>query len=119
MRTKLEEHNNIWMGGTCIADSLNKFNRLYAAKTLNSKTVFIIISDGFDTNKPEQLITELKAIKESTKKTIWLNPMLGREGYNPDKGTMLDVQPYIDKHASAHSLYSLKQAINHIAQLCR
>ncbi|PHS73354.1 MAG: hypothetical protein COB22_01285 [Cycloclasticus sp.] len=119
MRTKLEEHNNIWMGGTCIADSLNKFNRLYAAKTLNSKTVFIIISDGFDTNKPEQLAGELKHIKQTSKKIIWLNPMLGREGYNPDKGPMQFAMPYIDKHAPAHSLDSLKQAVKLIAQACR
>jgi len=117
MREQFEARNNLWKGGTCIADSLHKFNAKYAAKTLNSKTIFIIISDGFDTNKPEQLVDELKAIQDASKKVVWLNPMLGREGYNPNKGTMLDIQPYIDKHTSAHSLDSLKQAISYIAQV--
>ena len=81
--------------------------------------MFIIISDGFDTNKPEQLVTELKLIQDMTKKIIWLNPMLGREGYNPNKGPINAAQPYIDKHAAAHSLESLKQVINYIAHSCR
>jgi uncharacterized protein with von Willebrand factor type A (vWA) domain len=119
MRTQLEARNHLWMGGTCIAESLHEFNAKYAAKTLNSKTVFIIISDGFDTNKPEQLIAELKYIQETTKKTLWLNPMLGREGYDPDTGPIKEAQPYIDKHAAAHSLESLKQAVNYIAHSCR
>ena len=119
MRRQLEERNHIWMGGTCIAESLHEFNAKYAAKTLNSKTVLMIISDGFDTNKPEQLVDELKTIQDNSKKIIWLNPMLGREGYSPDKGSMLDAKPYIDKHAAAHSLESLKQAIDYIAQVCR
>ena len=119
MRTQLEARNHLWMGGTCIAESLHEFNGKYAAKTVNSKTVFIIISDGFDTNKPEQLIAELKSIQETTKKTLWLNPMLGREGYDPNKGPINAAQPYIDKHMAAHSLESLKQAINYIAYSCR
>ena len=119
MRRQLEERNHIWMGGTCIAESLHVFNTQFAAKTLNSKTVFMIISDGFDTNKPEQLVAELKTIQRTSHKIIWLNPMLGREGYNPDKGSMLDAKPYIDKHVPANSLDSLKQAVNWISQACR
>jgi uncharacterized protein with von Willebrand factor type A (vWA) domain len=118
MRTQLEARNHLWMGGTCIAESLHEFNTQFAARTLTSKTVFIIISDGFDTNKPEQLVSELKSIQDNSKKIVWLNPMLGREGYNPDNGSMLDAQPYIDKHAAAHSLDSLKQAVNYIAREC-
>lgn len=119
MRQQLEARNHLWMGGTSIAESLHEFNTRYAARTLSAKTVFIIISDGFDTNKPAQLVAELKTIQNATKKIIWLNPMLGREGYNPDKGTMLEAKPYIDKHAPAHSLESLQQAVNYFAQECR
>lgn len=118
MRRQLEERNHLWMGGTCIAESINDFNRRFADKTLNSKSIFIIISDGFDTNKPEQLADELKRIKETAKRVIWLNPMLGREGYNPKKSTLFEAMPYIDEHVPAHSLDSLKQAVNSIARAC-
>ncbi|HIF17909.1 MAG: VWA domain-containing protein [Cycloclasticus sp.] len=119
MRRQLEERNHLWMGGTCIAESIHEFNTKHASTTLNSKTVLIIISDGFDTNEPEQLADELKFIKQTAKKIIWLNPMLGREGYNPNKGSMQLALPYIDKHAPAHSLDSLKKAVRYIADECR
>lgn len=116
MRSQLEDRNHLWMGGTCIAESIKHFNQRYAATTLTSKTIFLIISDGFDTNKPDELSNELKRIKETAKRIIWLNPMLGREGYSPDEGSVLEDSPYIDKHAPAHSLDSLKQAVADIAQ---
>ncbi|PCH85442.1 MAG: hypothetical protein COB26_03900 [Piscirickettsiaceae bacterium] len=119
MRRQLEERNHLWMGGTCIAESIHEFNTKHASTTLNSKTVLIIISDGFDTNEPEQLADELKQIKQTAKKIIWLNPMLGREGYNPNKGSMQLAMQYIDKHAPAHSLDSLKSALRYIADECR
>ena len=119
MRRQLEERNHLWMGGTCIADSITEFNLKHARRTLTPKTIFLIISDGFDTNKPSQLIEQLKQIQNKAKKIIWLNPMLGREGYNPDEHAMLELKPYIDQHVPAHSLDSLKKAINYIAQECR
>jgi len=119
MRRQLEARNHLWMGGTCIADSIAEFNLKHARRTLTSKTIFLIISDGFDTNNTSQLINELKHIRSKAKKIIWLNPMLGRKGYNPDEHSMLEVKPYIDQHVPAHSLDSLKQAINYIAQECR
>jgi uncharacterized protein with von Willebrand factor type A (vWA) domain len=45
--------------------------------------------------------------------------MLGREGYNPDKGSMQQAMPFIDKLAPAHSLDSLKNAVRYIADECR
>ncbi len=119
MRRQLEERNHLWVGGTCIAESIQEFNNKHASTVLNSKTVLIIISDGFDTNKPEQLAEELKRIKQTAKKIIWLNPMLGREGYNPDKGSMQQAMPFIDKLAPAHSLDSLKNVVRYIADKCR
>ncbi len=119
MRRQLEARNHLWMGGTCIADSIAEFNLKHARRTLTSKTIFLIISDGFDTNNTSQLINELKHIRSKAKKIIWLNPMLGRKGYNPDEHSMLELKPYIDQHVPAHSLDSLKQAINYIAQECR
>lgn len=119
MKQRLEARNHYWMGGTCIAESIDRFNREYASMTLKSDTVVMIISDGFDTNDPAYLAQELRLIKRAAKKIIWLDPMLGREGYDPDADSMRAAMPYIDRHASAHSLDSLKSTIDYIARECR
>lgn len=115
MKQRLEARNHLWMGGTCIAESIDKFNHCYAAKTLMSKSVLMIISDGFDTNEPDYLAHVLGKTRKYVKNIIWLNPMLGREGYDPDKKSMRAAMPFINRHASAHSLESLKETVNYLA----
>ncbi len=119
MKQRLEDRNHLWMGGTCIAESLGKFNYYHAARALTRHTVFIMISDGFDTNEPEYLARELARVRKAVKKIIWLNPMLGREGYEPDRNSMRAAMPFIDRHAPAHSLDALKSTMNYIAGECR
>ncbi len=63
MREALEGNNRLWLGGTCIADSLLEFRENHAGKILNPGSIVMIISDGFDSNNPGQLASELKGIK--------------------------------------------------------
>jgi uncharacterized protein len=103
-----------WSGGTKIGGSLQEFNRLYAGKLLSRKTVFIILSDGWDTGTPEVLVAELKKIKRRVSKLIWLNPLLGLEEYQPVTRGMSAARPYIDVFAPAHNLESLLELERHL-----
>ena len=47
MRERLEENNWLWMGGTCIADSLAEFGEQYASSMRQTKTILIIIEIVF------------------------------------------------------------------------
>ena len=107
------------MGGTCIAESIDKFNQHFAKKTLTSKTIVLIISDGFDTNEPDYLARELEKLKRRCWKILWLNPMLGREGYDPDKKSMRAAMPFLARHDSANNLDALQNTINYITRECR
>lgn len=111
MRAKLESNNHLWLGGTCIAESLNYFNQHYAKTTLRNKAIVIIISDGFDTDAPEYLASQLKLIKNKSKQLIWLNPMLGRVTYTSDNKTMLAAKPFVDHFIPAHSVDALRSTV--------
>lgn len=115
MQERLEENNWLWMGGTCIADSLAEFGRRFASSTLQSDSVLIILSDGFDSNAPEQLAMELGKLKRRCRKLIWLNPMLEREGFNPDKEAVHNVRRNVDCLLPAHSLDALRRCIRALA----
>ncbi len=95
-----------WSGGTRIGESLQRFEQDYAAR-MNSRTVFIIVSDGLDTGEPELLAGQLASIRRRCRKLVWLNPLLGREGYEPKTGAMLAALPHLDVFAPAHNLQSL------------
>lgn len=111
MRQQLEAKNNLWLGGTCIADSLASFNKDYAWM-LNGQTRVILISDGFDTNEPALLARQLQHIKRRADRVIWLNPMQAREGYDANNATAQAARPHVDCIAPAHSLDSLRSILN-------
>lgn len=96
-----------WAGGTKIGESLKDFHRRYGRKLLSRNTVFIILSDGWDTGEPEILAQQLRRISQRVQKLIWLNPLLGLKEYEPVTRGMAAALPYVDVFAPAHNLESL------------
>ena len=95
-----------WSGGTRLGESLATFNRDYA-RLLNRRSLVIVISDGLDTGDPAELGRELAQLKARARRLVWLNPLLGRAGYQPLAGSMQAALPHIDLFAPAHNLESL------------
>jgi uncharacterized protein with von Willebrand factor type A (vWA) domain len=98
-----------WSGGTKIGESLGDFNRRYGRKLLSRDTLVMILSDGWDTGEPGLVARELNAMRRQSRQMIWLNPLLGMEGYEPLTRGMAAALPYIDVFAPAHNLESLLQ----------
>ena len=96
-----------WAGGTKIGESVKEFNRQYSRKLLSANTVFIILSDGWDTGEPDVLAEQLRIISQRVQKLIWLNPLLGLTEYEPITRGMKAALPYVDIFAPAHNLESL------------
>jgi uncharacterized protein len=104
-------------GGTRIATSLKTFNDRYAKETLNTRSVVIVMSDGYDTDSPEALAVELKRLKQRARRLVWLNPMLGWKDYAPVARAMAVALDYVDCFATAHSLASLALLEDELARL--
>lgn len=115
MRQRLEARNHLWLGGTCIADSIRYFLDHFSRSLLRPWSTVIILSDGFDTNDPFLLGKTLENLKSRVKRIVWLNPMLGREGYRPDEDFMRLAAPSIELLAPAHSVAALEDAIQRMA----
>ena len=96
-----------WSGGTRIGESLQQFNQLYGRKLLSRDTIFLILSDGWDTGEPDLLAAQLRAVKRRVQKILWLNPLLGLKEYQPITRGMAAALPYVDVFAPAHNLESL------------
>jgi uncharacterized protein with von Willebrand factor type A (vWA) domain len=111
---ELSEREAGWAGGTKIGASLRDFRRNHGGKLLSRDTLFIILSDGWDTGDPEMLGTELRAIKRRLEKVIWLNPLLGLEDYSPATRGMSAALPHVDVFAASHNLDSLLALERHL-----
>ncbi len=123
VQVRVSELSSGWLGGTRISGSLYEFNRDHL-KQINSRTIVIVFSDGYDTAEPEDLAAEVKKIKGQVKRVIWVNPLLGRrEGkrnwkvYPVEKSLQLAL-PHFDLYTSAHNLASLKKLESALVQYC-
>jgi len=94
-------------GGTRIGDCLEAFNARYAKRTLNSRTVLMVLSDGYDVGPPQKMAVELARLKKRARRLIWLNPLLGWRRYEPVTAAMNAALPHIDFFAAANTPASL------------
>jgi hypothetical protein len=94
-------------GGTRIGDALADFNRHWARRVLGHGAIVIIVSDGWDRGDPTQLTAELIHLRRSAHRLIWLNPLLGSEGYQPLTRGMAAALPHCDDFLAAHNVQAL------------
>ena len=104
-------------GGTRIGESLATFNRWHAKRVIHSRTCVLIISDGYDTGDSGVLGQEMRALSRRCRRIVWLNPMLGWEGYEPSARGMKAALDYVDLFAPAHTLDSLAKLEPYLARL--
>jgi uncharacterized protein len=106
-------------GGTRIGDALADFNRRWARRVLGHGAVVIIVSDGWDRGDPARLTAELIHLRRSSHRLIWLNPLLGSEGYQPLTRGMAAALPHCDDFLAAHNLKALEDLGRLLAGLDR
>jgi uncharacterized protein with von Willebrand factor type A (vWA) domain len=104
-----------WSGGTRIGESLKTFNDQFARRLVDQRTVVIILSDGLDTGQTELLDEEMAKLHLRCARLIWLNPLLGKDHYQPVARGMAAALPHVDVFAAAHNLASLQKLANSLA----
>jgi uncharacterized protein len=104
-------------GGTKIGECLAAFNRMHAKRVIHSRTCVMILSDGYDTGAPELLSSTMRDLRRRCKRIVWLNPLTGREGFEPSARGMQAALPYLDLFAPAHSLESLAALEPYLARI--
>jgi uncharacterized protein with von Willebrand factor type A (vWA) domain len=96
-----------WSGGTRIGDSLKTFNRQWGRRVLHRGAIVIIISDGWDRGDVSLLRQEMRSLNRRCYRLIWLNPLLGTQGYQPLVAGMTAALPFVDDFLPIHNLQSL------------
>lgn len=98
-----------WSGGTRIGESLRTFNLHWARRVLRSSGVVIIVSDGWDRGDPALVRREMARLQRSCHRLIWLDPLAGRDHYQPLAGGMAAARPFIDDVVAIDDLASLRR----------
>jgi uncharacterized protein with von Willebrand factor type A (vWA) domain len=98
-----------WSGGTKIGACLQEFNATMASSMITSKTLVIVISDGWDTGDTAMLDQAMAKLNHSALRVIWLNPLLGSPNYQPLCKGMHTALPYVHDFMPVHNVESLRK----------
>ncbi|KIC29890.1 vWA domain-containing protein [Leisingera sp. ANG-M6] len=97
-----------WEGGTRIGDCLHAFNRDWSRRVMGQGAVVLLITDGLDRGDAEGLSREMQRLQLSSRRLIWLNPLLRWDGFAPKAQGIRAMLPYTDSFRAGHSIASLQ-----------
>ncbi len=100
-----------WSSGTKIGEAIGRFNREWSRRVTRGGPIAIVVSDGWDRGDPALLATEMARLHRSVHRVIWLNPLSGREGYQPLTRGMQAALPYVDDFLPVGNLANLEKVI--------
>jgi uncharacterized protein with von Willebrand factor type A (vWA) domain len=92
-------------GGTRIAHCLGQALDVHLGRTLQSGDIFMVLSDGYDTDAPEDLSAVLARVKARGARICWLHPTVER----PQSEAMRQAAQYVTHFMPVHNLASLQQ----------
>ncbi|MCP4741910.1 MAG: VWA domain-containing protein, partial [Actinomycetales bacterium] len=112
---KAADAANDWSGGTRIGVSLKSFIDLYGRRGMARGAVVVIVSDGWESDRPEFLSDAMTQLGRLAHHIIWVNPRKAAESFEPLTGGMAAALPHVDTFLSGHSLRALNDVMAAIA----
>ena len=92
-------------GGTRIASCLHEALHQHLGRSLGRGDLFMVFSDGFDTDEPEALAGVLAQVRARGARVCWLHPTV----QVPQSAAMALAAPHVTRFMPAHNLASLER----------
>lgn len=105
-----------WSGGTRIGASLEAFNRLWSRRVLSRGGIVLLITDGLDREGAEGIEKEAARLRRSSRRLIWLNPLLRYDAFEPKAAGVRALLGHVDDFRPVHNLESLAQLAEVLAE---
>ena len=106
-----------WSGGTRIGEALRAFHQRWRRRTLHSRSIVILVSDGWDRGDPHVLRDEIARLHRSCHRLIWLNPLIGTIDYAPLTRGLQAALPFVDDFLPVRTLRDVRDLALHLGAL--
>jgi len=100
-----------WSGGTRIATSLHAFNKQWARRVLSQGAVVLLITDGLERDPDDTLGFEMDRLHRSSRRMIWLNPLLRFHAFEARAKGVQAMLPHVDELRPIHNLESMAELV--------
>lgn len=105
-----------WEGGTRIGACLHAFNRDWSRRVMGQGAVVLLITDGLDRDAPEDLAREMERLHLSSRRLMWLNPLLRWKGFAAKAQGIRAMLPHVDAFRAGHSIATLDDLADAISR---
>jgi uncharacterized protein with von Willebrand factor type A (vWA) domain len=106
-----------WSGGTRIGESLAEFNHRWAKRVLGQGAIVLLVTDGLDRpregqDRAKNLGESMDRLHRSSRRLVWLNPLLRWQGFEPKSQGIRAMLPHVDEFRPVHNLASLRELVD-------
>ena len=106
-------------GGTQLGASLASLRTQHARRLVGRRTMVLMITDGLDTGEPAELANELAWLRRSSRRVLWLNPLLRFDGYAPLAQGAAVLHQHAHGMLAVHNLSKLEELASSLAMLMK
>ncbi|CUH77030.1 vWA domain-containing protein [Tropicibacter naphthalenivorans] len=105
-----------WEGGTRIGECLHQFNHDWSRRVMGQGAVVLLITDGLDRDDAGALEKEMERLHLSSRRLIWINPLLRWDGFAPKASGIRAMLPHVHSFRAGHSIASLEDLAEAISR---
>ncbi len=106
-----------WSGGTRIASALEEFNKRWSRRVLGQGATVLLVTDGLERDGGGELKREIDRLHRSSRRLIWLNPLLRFEGFEAKAAGIRAILPHVDELRPVHDLSSLSSLCDALTEM--
>lgn len=104
-----------WSGGTRLGFSLQALMERSGRREMLRGAVVVMFSDGWESD-PTLLGRSMETLHRLAHHVIWVNPHLGRPGYEPIQAGVRAALPHVDRFLAGHSIATLASVLDVMAE---
>lgn len=105
---KLADLRGLWAGGTSIGEAIQTYVDGHTKPSGLRHTTVLIVSDGWDVGRAEDIAHALRAVKQADARVYWMNPWLATPGFEPKTRALLAAKPFLVRMVAGHNRRALK-----------
>ncbi len=104
-----------WSGGTRLGETLQQFLDRWGQRGLARGAVVVVFSDGWERGDTALLGAQMQRLSGLAHDVVWVNPHIGREGYQPVQQGIVAALEHCDHFVAGHSLAAFSELIEVVA----
>jgi uncharacterized protein with von Willebrand factor type A (vWA) domain len=104
-----------WSGGTRLGETLRIFLDRWGQRGLARGAVVIVFSDGWERGDTTVLGEQMERLRRVAHRVVWVNPHVGKAGYQPVQQGIVAALPHVDHLVAGHSLATFAELVEVVA----